>query len=213
MNRAVCVFVKITGWLAQFVCFRTKIHYKNKKAQGRKIKGAAVLVSNHTSVFDYAVWMFVFPMRNLRCLMAELLFRKNPFLRWLLTKLGGIKADRNSHQFGFVNEAKDVLEKGGVVEIFPEARLLRPGEAGPLPFKPSAAYIAILTGAPIIPVYTNGSYFKFKRAHVMIGEKIETKDFINPNLSEKENIENLTSHMREVIMELGNELKEKVKIK
>jgi len=212
MNRFVCWFVKITGWLFQFACFRTKIHYKNKKAQGRKIKGAAVLVSNHTSVFDYALWMFVFPMRNLRCLMAELLFRKNPVLGWFLKKLGGIKADRNAFQFGFVSEAVDILKKGGVVEIFPEARLPRPGEKTPIAFKPSAAYIAILSGAPIIPVYTNGSYFKKQRAHVMIGEKIEPSEFINPELSEKENIENLTCHLRKVIMELGNELEKEVKV-
>ena len=211
MSKFVCWFVKITGWIPQFFCFRTKIHYRNKKAQGRKIEGAALLVSNHTSIFDYAVWMFVFWPNCLRCLMAEVIFTKNRFLQWLFRKLGGIKIERGAFNFAFVEKSAKILESGGIIEIFPEARLPLPGEKRLLPFKPSAAYIAMLSGAPIVPVYTNGSYFTFKRAHVMIGEKIDTNTLIDPALTEKENIEKITSYLQNVITELGNELEKEIK--
>ena len=45
-------FTKITGWIVQKICFRTKIYYEDKAVQGRRIKGSAILISNHTSVFD-----------------------------------------------------------------------------------------------------------------------------------------------------------------
>lgn len=211
MNRIICWFVKITGFLPQLLCFRTKIHYRNKSAQSRKIEGAAIIVSNHTSVFDYAVLMYVFPMRNIRCLMAEVLFKKNKLFAWFLRMLGGIKIDRDVYNFSFVSESCSVLEKGGVVEVFPEARLPLAGESRPLPFKPSAAYIAMLSGAPVIPVYTNGSYFNKKRAHVMIGEKIYPSDIISPKLSERENIGRITEYLRNAVMELGNELEKEIK--
>ena len=213
MSRFVCWFVKITSYLVQLVCFRTKVYYKDKERQGRKIKGAAIIVSNHTSVMDFALWMFVFFSRTLRCLMAEVLFRKNPFMTWFLKKLGGIRIERNDFNFGFVEETKEILQKGGVVEVFPESRLPLPGEKRPLPFKPSAAYIAIESGAPIIPVYTNGNYFTLKRARVMIGTPIDPSEFVNPELTQKENIEKLTEYLHNVIMELGNELEKKVKVK
>ncbi len=211
MNRFLCAFVKITAFPAQWLCFRTKIHYKNKAVQGRKIKGSAIIVSNHTSVYDFAIWMFVFFGRTLRCLMAEILFRKNKFLTWFLRGLGGIEIDRDIFSFGFVKESCDVLERGGVVEVFPEARLPLPGEERPLPFKPSAAYIAIRSGAPLIPVCTNGSYFSKKRCHVIIGEPIDPAVIVDPKLSETENIEKLTQHLRNTIMELEHELREKTK--
>ena len=212
MSKFLCWFVKITGALPQFILFRTKVHYRNKKAQSRKINGPAIVASNHTSIYDFAVMMFVFWRSTMRCLVAEVIYNKNKFTNWLLKGLGVIKIERKAFDFKFVDEAVKILEQGGIVEIYPEARLPLPNEKRPLPFKPSAAYIAMLSGAPIIPVYTNGSYFNFKkRAHVMIGEKIDTNSLIDPTLSEKENIEKITEHLRNVIMELGNELEKEIK--
>lgn len=212
MSKFLCWFVKITGALPQMILFRTKVHYRNKKAQGRKIDGPAIVVSNHTSIYDFVALMFVFWCNTLRCLVAEVIYQKNKFTKWLVSGLGSIKIERKAFDFKFVDEAVKILEQGGIVEIYPEARLPLKGEERPLPFKPSAAYIAMLSGAPIIPVYTNGSYFNLKkRAHVMIGEKIDTNSLIDTNLSEKENIEKITEHLRNVIMELGNELEQKIK--
>ncbi|MBR6312636.1 MAG: 1-acyl-sn-glycerol-3-phosphate acyltransferase, partial [Oscillospiraceae bacterium] len=138
-------FVKITGWPVQLLCFRTRIYYSDRERQGRRIKGPAILISNHTSVFDYAVWLFVFFSRTLRYQMAELLFHKKP-LGTLLRLLGGIYVDRDARDMGFIAESERILEKGGVVGIFPESRLPRKGEERPLPFAPSAAYLALTTG-------------------------------------------------------------------
>ncbi len=68
-------FVRVTAYPVQLPVFRTKIYYENKNSQGRHIKGAAIVISNHTSVWDYAVWMFVFFSRTLRAQMAEVLFQ------------------------------------------------------------------------------------------------------------------------------------------
>ena len=97
------------------------------------------------------------------------------------------------------------------MEIFPEARIPKPHEKRPLEFKPSAAYIALLSGAPIIPVFTNGSYYKKKRARVLIGDKIDVKTLIDNTKSEKENIETINTYLRNKIMELGNDLEQRTK--
>ena len=131
-------FVKITAYPVQKAVFRTKVCYEDKRAQSRRIKGSAVIVSNHTSVWDYGVYLFVFFFRTLRCQMAEVLFNKKP-LGLFLKMMGGIRVDRDARDFSFVAKSQEILEKGGVVEIFPESRLPLKGEERPLPFKPSAA--------------------------------------------------------------------------
>ena len=201
--------VKTTAWSVQFLCFRTKILYENGDKNHRKIKGAAIVASNHTSIWDYAAIIFVFPFRILRYLMAEILFERNGILGWFLRSMGGVKIDRNHYDFSFVVKCEEILEKGGVIGVFPEGRLPDKAEETPLPFKPSMAYIALKSGAPIVPVYVSGSYFKRKRNYVVIGEKMRVEDLVDENLSERENIEKISAAVRAKIVELGDEFKRK----
>lgn len=200
-------FVKISGWPVQWVCFRTKVYYEDRAVQSRRIRGPAILISNHTSVFDYAVYLFVFFGRTLRFQMAELLFAKRP-LGWLLHRLGGIRVDRDARDFGFIARSQAVLQRGGVVGIFPESRLPRPGEQRPLPFKTSAAFLALSTGKPVIPVVTDGHYFQKQRARVLIGRPLNAADLTDPALSDKENIQRVTDALRDRIVELEGLLRD-----
>ena len=203
-------FVKITAYPVQKAVFRTKVCYEDKRAQSRRIKGSAVIVSNHTSVWDYAIYLFVFFTRTFRCQMAEVLFNKKP-LGLFLKMMGGIRVDRDARDFSFVAKSQEILEKGGVVEIFPESRLPLKGEERPLPFKPSAAYIALLSGAPIIPVFSNGAYFTKKRARVIIGKPMYARELYDDSLSEKENLAAISEAMREKIISLEKMLYEQAK--
>ena len=94
--------------------------------------------------------------------------------------------------------------------MFPESRIPKPGEETPLPFKPSAAYIALAAQKPVIPVVTDGKYFGKGRAHVLIGKPMDPGDYADPDRPEKENIQALTDAMRERIIELERLLDERV---
>ena len=98
-------FLKITAWLPQRIVFNTKVCYQDKAVQGRHIKGAAIIASNHTSVFDYAALLFVFFTRTLRVQMAEVLFDKKP-LGLFLKMLGGIYVNRDIHNFDFIYKSE-----------------------------------------------------------------------------------------------------------
>lgn len=198
-------FTRITAWPIQAICFRTKVHYEDKRVQNRHIKGAAIIISNHTSVYDFAVMLFTFPFRKLRYLMAEILFKRkilSGFLRWI----GGVMVDRSAYDFAFLETCSEILAKKGVVGIFPEGRLPVEGEVPPLPFAPSTAYLALMSGAPIIPVYTDGCYFRKKRAHVIIGKPVDVLSLVDDTLSEKEKIEKVNEYLRQRIIGLGHEL-------
>ena len=201
-------FVKITGWLVQAIIFRTKVFYENKKIQSGKIKGPAIVVSNHTSVYDYAVYLFVFFFRTIRCQMAEVLYKKR-LLRLFLKCMGGIYVNRDSHDFSCLDKSNEILNKKGLVMIFPEGRLPLPEEERPLPFQPGVAMLALMSNAPIIPVYTSGRYFKKSRVKVIIGIPIYANDLIDNSLSDKDNIDIVCKTIRDKIIGLGKLLDEK----
>ena len=62
---------------------------------------------------------------------------------------------------------------------------------------------------PIIPVYTDGVYFKKKRARVIIGKPIYLSELYNDQDDYKMNLENLTKELRSRIIHLGNTLEER----
>ncbi len=204
-------FVKITGWLIYSVLFRPKYYYENKKRQSRRIRGSAIVVSNHASVWDVAIALFAFPLRTLRCAVAELMYKKNCFFTLFLKLMGTIRVDRNAHDLDFLSDCERVLSKGGVVEIYPEARIPRKDEERPLEFKTSAVLLALRTGAPIIPVCHNATYFGKGRTRVMIGVPIDVREMYDDAATEKENVIRITDCIRRKIIEFSEELKEQEK--
>jgi 1-acyl-sn-glycerol-3-phosphate acyltransferase len=120
--------------------------------------------------------------------------------------MGGIRVERAAHEFGFVEEALGILEKKGTVLIFPESRLPVEGEERPLPFKESVAYLALRSGVPVVPVYTNGSYFRFKRARVVVGKPVLPAEWIPEATPEKEAMQEVTARLRETVIALGKQL-------
>lgn len=203
--------VKITGFIPRLILLRFKTHYENKNVQGRKIKGKAIVVSNHLEVWDFALMMYLFPLRTLRCVVADLMFNKNFPMRFFLTAMGCIKVEREAHDFAFVGKCKEILDKGGVVEIYPESRINFDKDTELLDFKPSTVYLALESGAPIIPIYHNGKYFKGSELSVIIGTPIDARALYDDTLSEKENISNINDILRGKILELKHELERKEK--
>ncbi len=203
-------FVKITGFIPFFFIYRTKYYYIDKKTQSRKIKKKAIVMANHHSIYDFAEMLFAFPTRTLRCLMSEAIFNKNKALTLLLKCFGGIKVDRETRDFTFINKSVSVLDKNGVIEIYPESRLALPGEEKPLEFKPSVVKIALESGAPIIPVYHTGKMAKKERNRIMIGTPIDVVALYDESLSEVENLKNISHFLRQKVLELKDELERRI---
>ena len=199
-------FVKITGYIPQRIVFRLKVRYEDKAVQDRKIRSKAIVICNHNYLLDFGVLMYVFWTRTLRCAVAEVMYSKNFFMTTLLKLLGCIKVDRGSFDMGFLDQLKKILDRGGVVEIYPEARLPQKGEERPLEFKPSYVHLALDSGAPIIPVYSNGKLFGKERLQVVIGKPIEVAAMYDSALSEKENLININSYVRRKVIALGEQL-------
>ncbi len=201
MIRLMQGFVRLTAWIPQMLVFRLKVTCEDPAVQGRMIHGPAIIVSNHTAIYDFAAMLFVFRSRTLRYQMAEVLFRKK-VLGVFLKAMGGIYIDRGSPDLGFMGESMEILRKGGVVGVFPEGRLPRKDETPPLPFRPGAAFLSLSSGVPVIPVWTNGKYFCRPRARVVIGVPMDPAEFRTEGRTDRENIDAFTAAMRDKVMEL-----------
>ncbi|MBR1569019.1 MAG: 1-acyl-sn-glycerol-3-phosphate acyltransferase [Lachnospiraceae bacterium] len=203
-NYLLLFVMKLTGFIPTLIFFKPKIYYQNRKAQGRHIKGAAILMSNHTAFLDFILYMLIFVERIPRFLMAEVLFTKNKLFTWLLFGVGGIYLNRDKVGGGFVTHSLKTLERGGVVGVFPQGRLPVPGQK--FPFKPGITMIAMKTDAPIIPIYTDGNYGINKRAHVMIGEPIYLREQFDCTNPTKEDVKKMTQYLESVMDSMQEEV-------
>ena len=104
-------FMKLTGCLPQMIFFRMKVHYEDRAIQGRHIKGKAIVVCNHNSLYDFAALLFLFWTRTLRPAAAELLYHKNFMMTFFLNLLGCIKVERDQYDFSFLDRLKKILKK------------------------------------------------------------------------------------------------------
>lgn len=198
--------VRITGYIPQLILFRTRVHYEDKAVQGRNLRSSAIVVSNHHGLMDFAVLLFVFWQRTLRCAVADVTFNKSIFTKLLLKPFGCIKVDRENYDMVFLDRMKRILSRGGVVEIYPEARIPKKDEEKPIAFKPSYVLLALESGAPIIPIYNNGKMLGSGRRRVVVGKPIDASRLYDHSLTERENIRNINDFVRSKIIELGKEL-------
>jgi 1-acyl-sn-glycerol-3-phosphate acyltransferase len=203
----------ISGYPLQLLFFKRKTYYEDKSEQGRRVRGGALVISNHYSPLDYVMNMFLFPFRKLHVVMSEVTFRgrKKKLFKFLTKFHGGICSDRDIMGMKFIDDSVEVIENGGLVQIFPEAHITTDGDMHE--FKTSYLMIALRSDAPIIPVIIDGSYGFFKRSHVIIGKKIYLSDYCTSLNPTKEEILALNDIVYKKSLALKEELDLKIKRK
>ncbi len=133
--------------------------------------GAALICSNHRSLFD-PIFIAVGVKKRSLCFMAKKeLFSFKPF-GFILSKLGAFPVNRGAGDMEAINHAEKSLNDGKLLIIFPEGTRSRDGN--PLRPKSGAVYIASDTGADIIPVAVcyDGKLRLRKKVTVCFGEPI-----------------------------------------
>lgn len=113
--------------------------------------GPVLLASNHVGVIDGPLLAVCAP-RPVHALTKAEMFRGR--LGRFLTRAGQISVDRFHPDPGAAKACVTVLEAGGAVGIFPEG--VR-GDGELHRFHHGAAYLALVTGAPVVPVTVVGT--------------------------------------------------------
>ncbi len=152
--------------------------------------GGYIVVSNHVTELDpLAVAHAVYMGGNTPHFLAKDSLFKVPVLGGLLRGLKQIpviRDQRESHKS--LEIAREVLQEGGAIIIYPEGTLTRDPELWPMRAKSGAARLALSTGAPVIPITHWGvqdflpPYAKAprllprKRYRLVVGDPVELDD-------------------------------------
>lgn len=193
------LFFKITGYLPLRILLRQRYYKENHYKKGHSVKGGAILIANHTHIMDYFTMIFAHPFRKQRCLVSELIYQK-PFLGFCSNVMDNILVHRERSDLSFMGEAENTLKKGGVITIFPEGHLVKTGKLDT--FKPTVVYLALRSGAPIIPHYIEPHYFKSKRTRIIMGKPIYLRDYCDELNPSKEKVEELCQMLQRKVNEL-----------
>ena len=108
----------LKGIVPGLILFKPKLYYEEPGKKPQKLKGGALVVSNHYAVFDYIVSILLFLPRFLRVVSAEFPYH-NWFLTFGMNCFRGIKADRTVKSMRFVDESVSAIRSGDKVQVFP----------------------------------------------------------------------------------------------
>jgi len=134
---------------AAHACFRIRA-----RGAGRVPRdGPLLLAANHSSVLDPPLVGVVLP-RELDFLAKAELFRL-PLVGALIRRLNAHPVERAGSDAAALRMALRLLEAGRALLVFPEGT--RGPEGRLRPGRPGTGMLAALSGAPVVPVYIEGS--------------------------------------------------------
>jgi len=131
--------------------FRLKISGQKNIPQD----GPFIIVANHSSVLDPVI-LGVSVKPKVIFIAAAYLFEIH-WLGYLLRKANSISIHRENYAENIesIKQALKILQKGGVLGIFPEGGVDR--QKNNLPIKAGAAFLATSVGIPIVPIRIKGA--------------------------------------------------------
>jgi 1-acyl-sn-glycerol-3-phosphate acyltransferase len=136
--------------------FRILFSWKVEGRENIPLAGPLILITNHVNLFDPFFLLFSFP-RWISFMAKEELFR-SPFLRPWLRWAGSLSISRRgkvSDKQKMLRSARDALEKGLILGMFPEGGRSRDGKLRE--GKSGSAVIASKTNVPLLPVGIAGT--------------------------------------------------------
>lgn len=165
-------------------------------------KGPAILVANH---FHYAdpVAVMRLSRRQIEFVGGNRFFVGPKYLHSLPKMWGFIPAYRGGYSRSTLETALSVLDRGGLIALFPEG-----GAWSPVlrPARPGAAYLAYRSGVPVIPIGIDGfaQLFESRRPSlaIRIGKPIGPFSASGNVRDRRRNFEEIGETMMRAIAEL-----------
>ena len=114
--------------------------------------GSFIIVANHSSLLDPVI-LGISIKPKIIFVAAAYLF-KIGWLSYLLRKANSIPV-QGENDISSLKRALKILQRGGVLGIFPEGGVDR--QKDDLPIKAGAAYLATKVGVPIVPIKIKGA--------------------------------------------------------
>ena len=191
---------KIIIFLLYVYC---KIVYRVKVIGVENIpsKGSLIFCGNHRNYLDPCLIMITIK-RETRFLAKDEL-QKNPFLKFLGKLFDLIFVKRDSKDITAMKESVKTLKSGNCIALFPEGT--RNGlEKNDGKIKNGAAYMALKTGANVVPIGIQGPAKPFTRNIIIYGKPLDFSEYSDSKKIEKEIEDNVSDIIKNEIINLTN---------
>jgi len=153
----------------------TLLRARASGAQNVPETGAAILAPNHFSYMDHFL-VGIFIRRKVRFMAKSQLFSRGA--QWVYLQGGVFPVRRGARDDEAFVTAEAILERGGVVVMYPEGGRSRTGLLAEQA-KPGIGRLALESGAPVVPIAILGSAkirnwkrLRFPRVRVRYGEPL-----------------------------------------
>lgn len=187
-------FVKITGGWPAVLDQRIKKIFVDDKNKKNWHKGRFIVCANHSTYTDPITIMNLLWKRRVVFIATKDLY-KNKFSRSFLKKVGTIQVDQGNVTIETFKKANDVLNRGHVVAIFPEAHVQK--ERKIRDFAPGTIMMSVICNAPILPIYIAKREKKRNRQVIIIGKKVDYKKYTNGMYPTMDQIQQLTKELKQ----------------
>lgn len=170
---------------------------------GLDIKGPAIFVANHISMWDPLPIAFLSG-RNIHFMAKRELF-ENPLGRWFFKALFAFPINRKTADLVSLRNALKLLKAGKVFGIFPEGKRSVTLELDEL--EQGAAFLSLRSGAPLVPVYIHPNSYTTRRPKLIVGEPLYAANAV-AGLPRSEQAAALTDALKDSMLRLKTRLEE-----
>ena len=123
--------------------------------EGVPREGPLLVCGNHISTLDPPLVPAFLPRNDSWSMAKAEYFERSRLQTWIFTAFQAFPVVRHSADRGAIRKATAILRDGHVLVLYPEGtRITSGGLHSP---EPGAGFIAMLTGAPVLPVAITGS--------------------------------------------------------
>ncbi len=191
--------------------FYTRMMHRLRKSGWAPLPetGPAILIANHTCCIDHLLLQSCCR-RVLGFMIAREMYEL-PVVHTFAARTGCIPVNRDGRDVQATRAALRALGEGKVVPIFPEGKITP--ESGRVlgPIRSGAAYIAVRSGAPVVPAFITGSpptldigpsLWSFSRSRVRFGQPLDLSEFDPSQAKDKEVLAEVSRRFEQALLEL-----------
>lgn len=196
--------MKLSRMILKPIChFIAIVLFRLKKVGEENVpkEGGYILCGNHIHALDGPA-VVASMKRKVRFMVKKELF-KNKFLKWFMQDVfEAFPVDRGKRDIESIKTSLKIIKDGDILGIFPEGT--RNGLKKNTGIKNGAAYLALRTGAKVIPVGIQGNFKPFTKVTLNFGKPLDFSEYCSKT-PEKEDLEKVSEIIMNNIIQLTNE--------